>query len=148
MAPFARPSVAGRRVSTTSWLVPVLAFLGGGLGGSLSFLAARAGNNQREMQGRREEWGRRFTAALTAVGDPDPRRRQLGRALLVRLAQSALASAEERQLADRLLYEDVRYEPHRGGLPANDDDPELDAIAFIEDDEADDHATESEGGRP
>jgi hypothetical protein len=138
----------GQGVSTASWLVPVLAFLGGVLGGSLSFLAARAGNNQREMQGRREEWGRRFTAALTAVGDPDPRRRQLGRALLVQLAKSALASDEERQVADRLLNEDMRYDPNRTGLPAQDDDPELDAITFIEDDEANEHGTGSEGGRP
>lgn len=55
------------------------------------------------MQGRREARGRRFTAALTAVGDPDPRRSQLGRALLVQVAQSALASTEERQVTDRLL---------------------------------------------
>ena len=43
------------------------------------------------------------------------------------MAKSALASDEERQVADRLLYEDMRYDPNRPALPAHDDDPELDA---------------------
>ncbi len=55
------------------------------------------------------------------------------------MAKSALASDEERQVADRLLYEDMRYDPNRPALPAHDDDPELDA---------DNQGAGSEGGRP
>lgn len=74
------------------WLAPVASFLGAGL----AYVGAWLGTRQRESQGRREEWGRRFTAALQAINSDDLRSRMLGRTLLAELAKSELASAEER----------------------------------------------------
>lgn len=87
------------------WLAPSASFVGAGL----AYLGAWAGTRQRERQGRREEWGRRFTAALTAMGGDEERARMIGRALLSELSRSEIASEEERRLADYLLQADADY---------------------------------------
>jgi hypothetical protein len=92
-------------MSPVLWLAPLLSFVGAALGAGLAFRAAQRGTQQRELAGRREEWGRRFTLALTDMADAEPRRRALGHALLAHLARSDLATAEERELADHLLTE-------------------------------------------
>jgi hypothetical protein len=103
------------------WWTPALAFLGGGGGAWLSYRAARRDTlarqegerhdlSQRETQGRREEWGRRFTAALDDVASDQFRRRELGRAVLVHLSGSELATGEEGDLAKVVLETGARLE--------------------------------------
>ncbi len=113
------------------WLAPVASFLGAGL----AYVGAWLGTRQRESQGRREEWGRRFTAALQAINSDDLRSRMLGRTLLAELAKSELASAEERSLSHTLLTEEARFDPHGTDLRLVVASPELDAVVFLEDDE-------------
>lgn len=112
----------GKEVAVVvDWVTPVLAFVGGGGGGWLSYRAARRDTlarqederhdlTQREGQGRREEWGRRFTAALDDIASPDFRRRELGRAVLVHLSDSVLATREEKELAELVLDTGARLE--------------------------------------
>jgi hypothetical protein len=106
---------------TVDWATPVLAFIGGGGGAWLSYRAARRDTvarqegerhdlSQRETQGRREEWGRRFTAALDDIASDEFRRRELGRAVLVHLTISELATNEERELAKVVLDTGARLE--------------------------------------
>ncbi len=103
------------------WLGPALAFVGAGAGSVLSYvvarrdlrqrsLEARDDVDQREDQSRREEWGRRFTAALDDIASGEFRRRELGRAVLVHLSQSELATEQERRLADVVLETGARLE--------------------------------------
>jgi hypothetical protein len=101
---------------TGEWLSPLLSFAGAALGAGLSYFGIRTGTRQQETQGRREEWGRRFTAALDAAGDTSAPRRRLGLLLLGKLARSSLASDEERQLADDLLDAAARYDPRGADL--------------------------------
>ena len=112
----------------------------------LAYVGARFGTRQREHQGRREERGRRFTSALDAIKSDDPRARFLGRTVLAELAGSELASAEERSLADRLLDEEARFDPHGSDLRLVSPGLELDDVVFIEDDEDDDHDGDGGGG--
>ncbi|MEP6797240.1 MAG: hypothetical protein ABI890_03790 [Lapillicoccus sp.] len=117
---------------STEWLTALLAFLGGGLGASLSYAAALRGDRQRETAARREEWGRRFTAALADLGDDSARRRRLGQGLLERLASSDLASSEERALAREMLVEAARATPEGRDLLTLLG-PDLDDIEFVTD---------------
>lgn len=88
---------------STAWGTALLAFLGGALGAALSYLAVVRGDALRETAARREEWGRRFTAALDDLGDDSARRRLLGQTLLEELSGSPLATDEERRLAVEVL---------------------------------------------
>lgn len=88
---------------STQWGTALLAFLGGALGAALSYLAVVRGDALREVAARREEWGRRFTAALDDLGDDGARRRLLGQTLLEELSGSPLATDEERRLAVEVL---------------------------------------------
>lgn len=88
---------------STDWGTALLAFVGGALGAALSYLAVVRGDRLREVAARREEWGRRFTAALDDLGDDSARRRLLGQTLLEELSGSALATDEERRLAVEVL---------------------------------------------
>ncbi|HEY8654560.1 MAG TPA: hypothetical protein VIL87_15940 [Dermatophilaceae bacterium] len=125
------------------WLAPIASFVGAGL----AYVGAWAGTRQRENQGRREEWGRRFSSALDAIKTDDLRSRMLGRTLLAELATSELASPEERALADTLLEEEARFDPDGTDLRLILPGPELDAMQFIEEDE--DNGTEDDmGGQP
>jgi hypothetical protein len=110
----------------------VLSFAGAALGASLSYVGTRAGTRQQETQGRREEWGRRFTAALESASDTERRRHELGLVLLTGLAGSSLASEEERQLAKDLLNQAARYDPRGGDLRLVHAGPDLDALRIIE----------------
>jgi hypothetical protein len=119
-------------VSSREWVAPVLSFAGAALGASLSYLASGAGLRQQEMQGRREEWGRRFTAALDAASDADRLRHELGVVLLASLASSSLASDEERRLAKDLLNQAARYDPRGGDLRLVHAGLDLDALRIVE----------------
>ena len=121
-------------MTALAWLSPVLSFAGAAFGASLSYLAVRGDTRQRETQGRREEWGRRFTAALDAAGQAEPQRRLLGLLLLEKLAHSSLATDEERQLVDELLTDAARYDPSRADLRLIRPGPELDALRLVEED--------------
>ncbi|MDQ1732407.1 MAG: hypothetical protein QOK10_2566, partial [Pseudonocardiales bacterium] len=118
-------------MADSQWLAALASFVGAGL----AYLGAWRGSRQREHQGRREEWGRRFTSALDAIKSDDLRSRMLGRTLLAELATSELAGAEERSLAEALLTEEARYDPHGTDLRLVAPGPELDGTRFIEDDE-------------
>lgn len=112
--------------------VGVLSFLGAALGAGLGYWGAHVATGQRERQSRREEWGRRFTSALSDLGSAQARRRALGRALLAQLAKSDLASQEEHELADHLLLDAARLS--EDGTPVDElvGDTDLDAIFFVE----------------
>src|SRR4051812_39440530 len=81
----------------------LLAFFGAGFGSALAFWATRGATRTEREARRREEWGRRFTAALTAVTAPDPVTRIAGRALLRELLGSELASPDDRKAAESVL---------------------------------------------
>jgi len=130
-------------VSGWIWLAPVATFLGAGL----AYIGAWLGTRQREGQGRREEWGRRFTSALEAIKSEDLRSRMLGRTLLAELAKSELANAEECALAEILLTEEARFDPRGTDLRLVVAGPELDAVVFLEDDEANEEVDE-QGEQP
>ena len=129
-------------MSASDWVTSVLAFIGAGLGAGLSYLAIHKGTQQRESQGRREEWGRRFTAALGYLADLDPRNRALGRVIFARMARSELASTEERQLADDLLSAEAHYGAGGVDVAAVTSGESLDEIDFVADD------GDNEGGQP
>ncbi len=125
------------------WLTPVLAFVGGAVGAAASYVATQRGTRQREGQGRREEWGRRFTAALEDIASASFRRRELGRVVLVQLTKSHLATAEERDLARTVLEAGARLEPDGEEILPSRELAAMDDVEFVEDDEG----NETEGGR-
>lgn len=94
---------------------------------------SRSDLTQREGQGRREEWGRRFTAALEDIADEDFRRRELGRAVLVYLAKSPLAGPDDRHLADVVLDASARLE-NDGDVLLIPEGLVMDSTRFVEDD--------------
>lgn len=67
---------------------------------------------QREAQGRREEWSKRFYEVLAYVVDESPRKRVAGLELMTALADSELAGPDERclleALTDRVLNPLIR----------------------------------------
>lgn len=82
-----------------NWWTVLAGFLGAVLGGvvapSIAGRYSRQATAQRELAGRREEWGRRFCfAAELVVRDAEPARR-LGVAILTSLADSDLAGRDE-----------------------------------------------------
>ena len=103
------------------WWSAGLAFVGAGLGSWVSYLASRRDVAQREQavaadmsqrveQSNLEEWGRRFTAALTGVSSESPRQRALSRVLLVELGQSDLATDQEKALVLAVLDAGARID--------------------------------------
>ncbi len=124
------------------WVTPVLALVGAAAGASGTYVATQRGTRQRERAGQREEWGRRFTAALDDVASETFRRRELGRAVLVRLAQSGLATPEERQLAEAVLDAGARIDAHGSDVTRAVPGLLVDEVEFVEDNGAD------EGGEP
>lgn len=127
------------------WLAPVLAFVGGALGAGATYYAARrtwiaqesearTDTRQREGQGRREEWGRRFTAALDDIASEDFRRRELGRVVLVALSTSRLAEPEEKQLADTVLSAGARLDAEGARLVIVPAGITVDDLVVVEDD--------------
>lgn len=121
-------------MTSPDWLTALLAFFGAALGAGASYFGAQRGTSQREKQAQREEWGRRFTAALQDLGAEDIRRRTLGRELLVELAKSPLATAEERSTADRLLEAGARLDDQGTDVSRVAAGLTLDDLSFQEED--------------
>jgi len=88
---------------STDIVVGVLAFVGAAAGAALAYVATRSATKAEREARRREEWGRRFTASLEAITSSDPRRRATGRALLVELMRSELATDDDRRDASAVL---------------------------------------------
>ena len=135
------------------WWTGVLAFVGAGLGGWLSYLASRRDVGQRDQAARRdrgqreelghlEEWGRRFTAALEDVASDSFRRRELGRVVLVRLSVSDLATPEETRLAEAVLDAGARLDEEGDDVTVRRPGLRVDDVVYVEDNE------DEEGARP
>jgi hypothetical protein len=84
-------------------VVGLLAFVGGALGSGLGYAATRGATKVEREARMREEWGRRFTRALEGLMASDPVHRATGRALLVELMRSELASEQDRREASAAL---------------------------------------------
>jgi hypothetical protein len=128
-------------VSAADWLIPASALVGAASGGVLSYFGARAGTRsddrateQRELAGRREEWGRRFAAALSLLGEREERDRLIGRALLAQLLDSDLATEEDRATAAQILAADALDAPTAAALRALPSGRGLDSVEFVQDD--------------
>jgi hypothetical protein len=112
-------------------LTAVLAFAGAALGSAVGYRAALGATKVERDARRREEWGRRFTAALTAVTSADQRQVDLGQALLMELVRSDQATDEDRREA-RAVLEVIAT--HRAGVDLRLVSPEaLDAAVLVED---------------
>jgi hypothetical protein len=123
------------------WLIPLLAFLGAAVGAAGAYLGAQRATIQREQQARREEWGRRFSAALDDVAADTFRRRELGRVVLVLLAESRLADEEERLLARAVLQAGARLDDEGADVTRTAPGLTVDLLDFVED------TGREEGGR-
>ncbi|PZS26938.1 MAG: hypothetical protein DLM58_19660 [Pseudonocardiales bacterium] len=131
-------------MSASEIVTAVSAFLGGGLGSVLAFWATRNATRLERGERRREEWGRRFTAAVEAFTDTDDHRAAIGRALLLALLDSALATMDDRQLVESLLDADATYNPiDTSDLRIIVPREELDDTRVVEDDEAQDQNGEA-----
>lgn len=94
-------------------LTAILAFAGAALGSAVGYRAARGATRVERDARRREEWGRRFTAALTAVTSSEPTQVASGHALLLQLIRSDQATEEDRREA-RAVLEVIAT--HRAGV--------------------------------
>ncbi len=108
-------------------------------GAALAYVGARRGSRpdaEAVTESRRDEWGRRFTTAIDLMGDPDERRRSMGRALLDGLLDSDLAQPDDKRIAERLLLQAALTGP--GGVVAHEVGGRfpaaLDDVIFVEDD--------------
>jgi len=112
-------------------LTAALAFAGAALGSAVGYRATLGATRVERDARRREEWGRRFTAALTAVTSSDLRQVDLGQALLMELVRSDLATDEDRREA-RAVLEVIAT--HRAGVDLRLVPPEaLDSAVLVED---------------
>jgi hypothetical protein len=136
------------------WWSAALAFVGAGLGSTVSWVvarrdiaqreaAARADVGQRVEQSNLEEWGRRFTAALEGVSSESVRQRALSRVLLVQLGQSDLATSEEKQLVLAVLDAGARIDGDGEDVTRFRAGMLVDEVVYVEDTEDD---PDSEGG--
>jgi hypothetical protein len=90
-------------VALVEVLTAMLAFAGAAVGAGVGYRASiRATGVEREAR-RREEWGRRFTAALTAVTASAASQVATGQALLLELVRSDLATEKDRSAARAVL---------------------------------------------
>lgn len=126
------------------WWSAALAFAGAALGSGLSWVAARRDLAQREQAARAdvgqrvqqanlEEWGRRFTAALTGVSSESPRQRALSRVLLVELGQSDLATEQEKALVLAVLDAGARIDGDGDDVTRFRAGMLVDDIVYVED---------------
>jgi hypothetical protein len=118
---------------TATLLVGVLTAGGALLGVRMNGRVGEQATEQRETQGRREEWSKRFYEMLAYVVDDSPRKRVTGLHMMSALAESDLAGPDELRLmevfADRvlnpLLREMAETEPglltEDGGSEARDE---------------------------
>ncbi|MFD5244917.1 hypothetical protein ACFWIW_10260 [Amycolatopsis sp. NPDC058340] len=90
-----------------TFLVGVLTATGALLGVRMNGRVGDRATEQREEQGRREEWSKRFYEILAYAVDESPRKRVAGLHLMSALAESDLAGPDELKLmdvfADRVL---------------------------------------------
>jgi hypothetical protein len=110
----------------------VFSFLGAGIGSALAYLGTRSATRAERTARRREEWGRRFTAALQAVTSEDARRRATGRALLVALMRSELATEDDRRDAAAVLDAAATHTP-QGDLRMTPPTGDLDDLEIVRD---------------
>jgi hypothetical protein len=110
----------------------VFAFLGAGIGSALAYLGTRNATKAERTARRREEWGRRFTAALQALTSEDARRRATGRALLVELMRSGLATEDDRREAAAVLEAAATHDV-RGDLWMAPSTGDLDDLEIVRD---------------
>ncbi|MDE9364649.1 hypothetical protein PZ938_03445 [Luteipulveratus sp. YIM 133132] len=86
-------------MDASGWVSAIAAFAGGLVGAALSAWVALRGQRQTE----REEWYRRFLAAVDQLTSPSPERHTIGETMLTELVDSDLGTPEERALARRVL---------------------------------------------
>lgn len=93
------------------WLAPsaigvgaVASFTGARLGAKANRDASAEATAQRELQARRDEWGRRFASALERTASPDVLQRTIAVTMLAALLRSELASPDDRALAREVYF--------------------------------------------
>lgn len=131
---------------TGEWLAAILAFVGAAVGSAASFWAARRDTEaesraaaedlgQRERASAREEWGRRFTAALADLNsDESFRRRHFGRIVLGAMVDSDLTSAEDRRLLEEVLLAHARFDQEGDEVGLGGEGMLVDDVRVVEDD--------------
>lgn len=131
---------------TGEWWPAILAFVGAAVGSGASFYAARRDTvaqseaaardlTQRERASAREEWGRRFTAALADLNsDNSFRRRQFGRIVLEAMVKSDLTSTEDRTLLDDVLLAHARFDQEGDEVGLGAEGMVVDGVRVVEDD--------------
>lgn len=105
------------------------------IGAGLAYVGARRGTRSEARavtQSERDEWGRRFSAALELIADDSPRRRALGPALIDALLDSDLAQAGDRRIAESVLTSFVLRGSAATGLPPPSPGA-ADDVAVVED---------------
>lgn len=128
---------------TTEILTALLALIGVGVGAGLATWATHNATTVERSERQREEWGRRFTSAVEAFTATDDHRAAIGRALLLALLGSTLATVDDRQLVESLFDADATYNPvDTSDLRIIVPREELDDTNVVEDDEG----TDGEGG--
>lgn len=89
-----------------AWVAAGVSLIGAGL----AYLGARRGTRPEAdavTEGRRDEWGRRFSTAIELMTRPGARDRSMGRALFDALLDSNLATADDRRIAEHLVTASV-----------------------------------------
>jgi hypothetical protein len=131
---------------TGQWTAALLAFLGAAIGSAASFYAARRDTqseataaaddlHQRERASAREEWGRRFTAALADLNSDDSfRRRHFGRIVLGAMVNSDLTSPEDRRLLEDILLAHARFDQEGDEVGLGAEGMLVDGVRVVEDD--------------
>lgn len=88
-------------------LALLLGFVGALCGGVAAAVVsgryARQSTEQRELAGRREEWGRRFTLAVEQLARSEHDAQRIGVTLVGALSKSRLAGPDDVQLARALI---------------------------------------------
>lgn len=131
---------------TGEWWPAILAFVGAAVGSGASFYAARRDTQaqadaaaddliQRERASAREEWGRRFTAALADLNSDDSfRRRHFGRIVLGEMVDSDLTSPEDRRLLEDILLAHARFDQEGDEAGLGAEGLLVDGVRVVEDD--------------
>ncbi|WP_353950634.1 hypothetical protein V6K52_13460 [Knoellia sp. S7-12] len=131
---------------TGEWWPAILAFVGAAVGSGASFYAARRDTQaesvaaardltQREQASTREEWGRRFTAALADLNSDDSfRRRHFGRIVLGAMVNSDLTSPEDRRLLEDIMLAHARFDQEGDEVGLGAEGMLVDGVRVVEDD--------------
>ncbi len=116
-------------------LTAALAFAGAALGAGFGYRATLRATRVEHDARRREEWGRRFTAAMAAVTASHPRQVATGNALLRQLLRSDLATEEDRKEARAVLEVVATIQHGYGDLHLVLPPEHLDEAEIVEDTE-------------